>query len=84
MMGTNHLEQTDRNPITFCPVCYRKLWKCLKFDHIKRYKGLIKCCNEFGGTFIEPQEHERNQLSVKDWFEKRLEYLDKIIKDGDY
>ena len=34
MLGTNHLEQTDRNPIVFCPVCYRKLWKCLKFDHV--------------------------------------------------
>ena len=37
MMGTNSLDQTDRNPITFCPVCYRKLWKVLKFDHLKRY-----------------------------------------------
>ena len=37
MMGTMSMEQTDRNPVYFCPVCYRKLWKCLKFDHIKRY-----------------------------------------------
>lgn len=44
MMGTNHLEQTDRNPIYFCPVCYRKLWKCLKFDHVKRYEALSKAC----------------------------------------
>jgi len=28
MMGTNGLWQTDQNPLYFCPICYRKLFKC--------------------------------------------------------
>ena len=47
--GTNHLEQTDRHPPYFCPVCYRKLHKCVKWDHVKRYKALMELCDEFGG-----------------------------------
>ena len=84
IMGTNHLGQTDRNPVTVCPICYRKLWKCLKWDHVKRYKGLAACCEEFGGAFTWPQEYEKNKLSIKAWFEKRLAYLDGRIKDYDY
>ena len=54
MQGTMSLRQTDRNPITFCPVCYRKLWKCIKFDHVKRYELLFKCSKEYGPAFNEP------------------------------
>jgi archaemetzincin len=41
MNGSNHLENTDSRPVYFCPVCYRKLWFCLKFDHLERYKKLV-------------------------------------------
>ena len=54
MMGTMHLEQTDRNPIVFCPICYRKLWKCTEFDHLKRYEGLLECSKNFGKAFNQP------------------------------
>lgn len=84
MMGTNHLEQTDRNPIYFCPVCYRKLWKCLGFDHVKRYEALSKACDKFGKVFLQPQEYEMNKLSVKEWIEKRHVDLKDIIKAKDY
>ena len=36
MMGINHLEQSDRSPVYFCPACYRKIWKCLRFNHVAR------------------------------------------------
>ena len=84
MMGTMSLEQTDKNPITFCPVCYRKLWKCLKFDHVARYKALSECSKKLGVAFNEPQEYEMNEMSVTEWFEKRYQDLKKKIDPSDY
>ena len=84
MLGTNHLEQTDRNPIVFCPVCYRKLWKCLKFDHVKRYSALVECSKKFGVAFNEPQEYEMNNYSVTEWFEVRRDDLKNKIVPTDY
>jgi hypothetical protein len=78
MKGTNHLEQTDRHPCYFCPICYRKLHKCIKFDHVKRYKDLTACCESFGGQFTKPQKYERDNGSYKDWFEKRYKDLKKF------
>lgn len=64
MQGTNGLEQTDRNPITFCPICYRKLWKCTEFDHVERYKRLIECSANYGLAFNQPQKYEKDKKSV--------------------
>ena len=57
-MGSNHLEQTDRKPMNFCPVCYRKLWKCLKFDHVKRYEKLAVASAKFGIAFNTPESNQ--------------------------
>lgn len=75
MKGTNHLEQTDTHPPYFCPVCYRKLFKCLKFDHCKRYNELAKACEDFGYSFTEDNENEMNQQSYHSWFKKRYDDL---------
>lgn len=45
MNGTISVDETDSKPIQFCPVCYRKIASCLKFDPIKRYKALTKVCS---------------------------------------
>ena len=84
MMGINHLEQSDRSPVYFCPACYRKIWKCLKFDHVKRYEALMKVCKEFGGVFEEPHEEQINQLSPYDWFNTRHTDLKATITPEDY
>ena len=60
MKGTNTLDQTDRHPCYFCPVCYRKLHKCINFEHVQRAKALLDCCDEFGGKFTEPCPYEIN------------------------
>ena len=83
MMGSKGLKQTDKSPIYFCPVCYRKLYKCIKFNHIKRYESLISVCDEFKGQFISSQPYERDKLSAKQWFQKRLKALGKAY-DCDY
>lgn len=75
MMGTNGLFQTDENPIYFCPICYRKLYKCLKFDHKKRYEELTALCKKFGGYFLMPQPEEKDNMSVGEWFKKRYDAL---------
>lgn len=41
MNGSGILENTDKRPLYFCPVCYRKLIKCLDFDHLERYEKLV-------------------------------------------
>jgi hypothetical protein len=64
MMGTMSMDQTDRNPITFCPVCYRKLWKCIQFNHVDRYRKLVAASKKYGIAFNEPQPHEKDKLSV--------------------
>lgn len=76
MMGTNGLWQTDQNPIYFCPVCYRKLFKCLGFNHVDRYKKLSDMCKEFGGAFMEKQKWEVDKKSVGKWFEIRYNDLE--------
>jgi len=75
MMGTNGLWQTDQNPIYFCPICYRKLYKCLKFNHKDRYEQLTGLCKKFGEAFLEPQPFEPENMSVGDWFKKRYDTL---------
>merc|ERR1712062_656027 len=86
MMGTNGLWQTDQNPIYFCPVCYRKLYKCLGFDHVKRYKALSEMCEEFGLAWMEKQEDEPGHKSVWEWFKKRYDDLSKsgMVSVGKY
>ena len=61
MKGTNNLNQTDRQPTYFCPICYRKLHKCIKWDHVKRYKDLKDRCEEFGGQFTKPHKNEKRK-----------------------
>jgi len=37
MNGSNDLQYSDKRPIYFCAVCFRKLALCLEFDALKRY-----------------------------------------------
>jgi len=41
MNGTNNLQETDRCPLAFCPVCEEKLWWALGLDPQRRYEPLI-------------------------------------------
>jgi archaemetzincin len=40
MNGTNSLDETDRHPTAFCPVCERKLWWALELERRSRYQKL--------------------------------------------
>ncbi|XP_069373987.1 archaemetzincin-2 isoform X2 [Paralichthys olivaceus] len=38
MQGSNHLEESDRRPLDFCPICLRKLQVSVGFKIAERYK----------------------------------------------
>jgi archaemetzincin len=48
MNGTNSLDETDRHPMAFCPICERKLWWALELDISKRYRDLSAFAAEKG------------------------------------
>lgn len=60
MNGSNSLEESDRRPLFFCPVCLKKLQWNLKFDVLPRYEKL----KEF---------FAKNKMTDEvQWLEKRI------------
>ncbi|MEK6247566.1 MAG: archaemetzincin, partial [Planctomycetales bacterium] len=58
MCGSNHLEESDRQPLTACPQCVAKLWWGTGADPAQRYQRLAEFC-------------QRNQLTeTQEQFEK--------------
>lgn len=63
MNGSNHMDESDRQPLHLCPVCLRKLQWSVGFDVPERYHKLK--------TFADT-----NGLSQEaDWLETRLDQL---------
>ncbi|XP_041829536.1 archaemetzincin-2 isoform X2 [Melanotaenia boesemani] len=46
MQGSNHLEESDRRPLDFCPVCLHKLHTSFSFKIAERYKALLNWMEE--------------------------------------
>ncbi|KAJ0015805.1 hypothetical protein NQD34_014095 [Periophthalmus magnuspinnatus] len=46
MQGSNHLEESDRRPLDFCPICLRKLQVAIGFKIADRYKALVHWMEE--------------------------------------
>ncbi|KAI3365596.1 hypothetical protein L3Q82_010677 [Scortum barcoo] len=46
MQGSNHLEESDRRPLDFCPICLRKLQFAIGFNLGERYKALLHWIEE--------------------------------------
>jgi archaemetzincin len=40
MSGSNHLEETDRQPLDVCPECMAKIAWAMKYDPVERYQNL--------------------------------------------
>lgn len=53
MNGFNNIEENYLNPLEFCPICFRKIWKNIGFDRKKRYEGLIEYCGKAGVKELE-------------------------------
>jgi archaemetzincin len=52
MNGTNNLEETDRAPMSLCPICLRKLMLSAGFDPARRYEALARF---FEGAGLAPE-----------------------------
>ncbi|KAL3967514.1 growth arrest and DNA-damage-inducible protein [Sarotherodon galilaeus] len=46
MQGSNHLDESDRRPLDFCPICLRKLQFAIGFNIAERYKALLHWMDE--------------------------------------
>ena len=65
MNGSNHLEESDQQPLHACPVCLRKLESALRFDIRDRYEQLR--------TFSE----KAGWVADADWFQRQLDRVPK-------
>ncbi len=48
MNGSNHLKESDDQPLHLCPVCLRKLHHSVGFDIVERYRALLRFCRDAG------------------------------------
>ena len=59
MNGSNHLEETDAQPLHLCPVCLRKLQWSVGFNVLQRYRDLHRITKDAGlaaeAKFLELQ-----------------------------
>jgi archaemetzincin len=59
MNGSNHLDETDRQPLHLCPVCLRKLQWNTGFNVLQRYRELSRIAHAAGlqqeATFLDAQ-----------------------------
>jgi len=60
MNGTNHIEESDKRPLHFCPVCLRKLQSSTGFEIISWYQGIQQFFSTCG--FMEEAEWIRKML----------------------
>ena len=48
MCGSNHLAETDKQPLYFCPECMAKVCWAIQIDPVPRYQALQSFCDESG------------------------------------
>jgi len=63
MNGSNHLAESDRRPLHFCPICLRKLQWSIGFDVLQRYEALER--NSLADGFSDEA----------DWLNRRIAKL---------
>jgi len=68
MNGSNHLDESDKQPLELCPVCLHKLEYTVGFSPITRYAELLEFCkiHSFG--------------KEKRWLEGRIKLLQDKLK----
>jgi archaemetzincin len=60
--GSNHMAESDSQPVFLCPNCLKKLQWNLKFDPAERYKKMLKFWEENG--FKNETEWLRKRLNM--------------------
>jgi archaemetzincin len=70
MNGSNSLEESDRRPLFFCPVCLKKLQWNLKFDVLSRYEKLKEFFAK-NGMLQEAQWLDKRIRKIRHYAQKR-------------
>jgi archaemetzincin len=60
MNGTNHIEESDKRPLYFCPVCLRKLQSSTGFEIVNWYQRLLEFFRSC--MFVEESDWVRKML----------------------
>ncbi|KAE8284400.1 Archaemetzincin-2 [Larimichthys crocea] len=63
MQGSNHLEESDRRPLDFCPICLHKLQVAIGFKIAERYKALLHWMEEDQSQTARPEEASACQFT---------------------
>ncbi len=66
MNGSNHLAESDSQPLHLCPVCLRKLHQSVGFDLLERYRQLHGISQKLGLT------------DAASWYKARLQSLESV------
>ncbi|KAM9424242.1 archaemetzincin-2 [Pholidichthys leucotaenia] len=85
MQGSNHLEESDRRPLDFCPICLRKLQVSVGFKIAERYKALLHWMEEDQSQVEVPSSTARSLFNKpteafnasKLWLHRCLNILEK-------
>uniref|UniRef100_A0A7N9ATH5 Archaemetzincin-2 n=1 Tax=Mastacembelus armatus TaxID=205130 RepID=A0A7N9ATH5_9TELE len=89
MQGSNHLEESDRRPLDFCPICLRKLQVSISFKIAERYKALLRWMEEDQRATCSPEEGSASHSAIlfpkpneafhtyKQWLHRCLDILEK-------
>lgn len=64
MSGSNHLAETDRRPLDFCPECMAKIAWAMKYEPAVRYRNLAKFWEKQGWT-TEQKTFEEKAIAVR-------------------
>ena len=52
MNGYNNIEENYRNPLEFCPICFRKIYSNIQFDREDRYTKIVTMCQKLGDELL--------------------------------
>lgn len=77
MEGSNHLEESDRRPLSLCPICLRKLQSGIGFKMADRYKALLEWIDvKGGGTETQPVKPIESFQDHREWLLNCLAMLE--------
>lgn len=74
MQGSNHLEESDRQPLDLCPICLHKLQSALRFKIADRYKALLHWIED--GADGQHSKPTQAFQEYRHWFYKCLQILE--------
>ncbi|KAJ4463114.1 putative peptidase family M54 protein [Paratrimastix pyriformis] len=64
MNGSNSLEESEGRPVFLCPVCLGKMYRCVPFDPLLRYRVLGAFFDAHRTDFPEELEEVRHRLEM--------------------